>query len=60
MGELSTSDHQAFKMREPGLDLLRSIAILLVVFFHMHLQDAPRFLRPVEQLDEKTKSFGRR
>src|ERR1700732_293173 len=50
MGKLSTNDHKAVKTREPGLDLLRSIAILLVVVFHMQLRGAPRFLRPVQEL----------
>ena len=35
--------------REPGLDLLRTLAILLVALYHMWLQPAPKVLRVVEQ-----------
>ncbi len=35
--------------REPGLDLLRSLAILLVVLFHMPLEPAPAVLGVTEQ-----------
>ena len=34
---------------EPGLDLLRSLAILLVVLFHMSLEPAPEVLDVVQQ-----------
>jgi peptidoglycan/LPS O-acetylase OafA/YrhL len=35
--------------QEPGLDLLRTLAILLVALHHMWLQPAPKVLRVVEQ-----------
>jgi peptidoglycan/LPS O-acetylase OafA/YrhL len=50
MGKPSTIDHKAVRTREPGLDLLRSIAIISVVVFHMQLKGTPRFLRPVQDL----------
>ena len=36
------------KSREPGLDLLRSLAITMVVIFHMPRQPMPRFLQPIQ------------
>ncbi len=50
MDNLSNNRPQAVRTREPGLDLLRSIAIILVVGFHMQPKGTPRFLRPVEDL----------
>jgi peptidoglycan/LPS O-acetylase OafA/YrhL len=49
MGDAATTGHQTLKARQPGLDLLRTAAILLVAVFHIHLQHAPRFLLPVQQ-----------
>jgi len=45
----SSVEQERRSPREPGLDLLRTIAILLVVLYHMALEPAPRFLRGIEQ-----------
>jgi len=49
MGDHSAVHRETKAAREPGLDLLRTIAILLVVLYHMYLQPAPRFLRVIDQ-----------
>jgi peptidoglycan/LPS O-acetylase OafA/YrhL len=49
MGDPETIGHETLKARQPGLDLLRSAAILLVAVFHIHLEHAPRFLLPVQE-----------
>ena len=49
MGVLPAMEPEKTAVREPGLDLLRTIAILLVAFFHMSLEPAPRLLRDIEQ-----------
>jgi hypothetical protein len=49
MGDPATIGLATLKARQPGLDLLRTAAILLVAVFHIHLEHAPRFLLPVRQ-----------
>jgi len=49
MGDPATIGRETLKVRQPGLDLLRTAAILLVAVFHIHLEHAPRFLLPVQQ-----------
>ena len=49
MGILEASEQERKAARDPGLDLLRSLAILLVVLYHMSLEPAPEVLRIVEQ-----------
>jgi peptidoglycan/LPS O-acetylase OafA/YrhL len=49
MGNLTAVETEKGATREPGLDLLRSLAIVLVALFHMWLEPAPRVLRVIEQ-----------
>jgi peptidoglycan/LPS O-acetylase OafA/YrhL len=49
MANLGAIEQDRKAAREPGLDLLRSLAILLVALYHMSLEPAPRVLRVVEQ-----------
>ena len=49
MANLGAIEQERKAAREPGLDLLRTLAILLVALYHMWLQSAPRALRVVEQ-----------
>jgi peptidoglycan/LPS O-acetylase OafA/YrhL len=49
MGDPATIGHETLKARQPGLDLLRTAAILLVAVFHINLEHAPRFLLAVQQ-----------
>lgn len=49
MTDVSPKEQERKSTREPGLDLLRTVAILLVVFYHMSLEPVPRFLRGIEQ-----------
>ena len=49
MASFGTIDQEKKAAREPGLDLLRSLAILLVALFHMSLEPAPEVLRVIQQ-----------
>ena len=49
MANLGTIEQERKAAREPGLDLLRSLAILLVALFHMSLETAPEGLRVIQQ-----------
>ncbi|MBV9878577.1 MAG: acyltransferase [Verrucomicrobia bacterium] len=49
MKELAISSLEDVGGRLPGLDLLRTLAIGLVVVFHMNLANPPAFLVPIQQ-----------
>ena len=49
MANLGAIEPDRKAAREPGLDLLRSLAILLVALFHMPLEPAPEVLGVAEQ-----------
>jgi peptidoglycan/LPS O-acetylase OafA/YrhL len=49
MANLATIEQERKAAREPGLDLLRSLAILLVALYHMSLDPALAVLSVIEQ-----------